>query len=150
MLVHVFLDWCMFLSPTGGLPWEGSRNGQPRGVSDLPPRHCSGHRGLQADQPGNPPPPKPPVPLPTPLLDLLFLPRVTVVESLHCWSCVFSCAISLHPPAQQRRHVYGKNVPLLQPLRMTPLAVVVWSEAPLSSMHVTVANNTTIVMLAAR
>lgn len=45
---------CLVLSRSDRLPWKGPWGGQPWRFSGLPPRHHSGHWGVQADQPGTP------------------------------------------------------------------------------------------------
>lgn len=45
-------DACSVLFLSGWLPWQSPWGGQPWRFSGPPPRHCSGHWGVQADQPG--------------------------------------------------------------------------------------------------
>lgn len=47
-------DSCLVWSLSDWLPWQGPWGGQSWRFFGPPPRHCSGHWGVQADQPGTP------------------------------------------------------------------------------------------------
>lgn len=50
----VYTDTRLLVSSLDRLPWESPWGSQPWRFSGPPPWHCSGHWGVQADQPGNP------------------------------------------------------------------------------------------------